>query len=556
MCVVILIQTLNLSLQIYWLEIDGVRLNFSIFEKDQSETSASIVGGIFYTSDYYDVPQHLGFSNRGSFDVDQKHKVSIVIPKQYYEVDGALNFKFQVLLDAHMADESMGIDNIVLSSRCCVPSFLVSEEDFEDGIAVGWSNGKIESTTLFTKFLGRFGIGDNTTSKTFDVPMYVDEITIEYDMYEIDSWDRLHNDRYYAIVDGRTLDFGLFSMDTTGATETRNGQTDGITWTHTFSEKAEMGFATFGNMDEKHAVVITVPSSYFALDRMITVQFVASFSEAISNEALGIDNVKIRAHNTCPTASPTAGPTVAPTANPTSEPTSTPTSNPTAGPTETPTVSPTATPTARPTAIPTAHPTYVPSQSFLPSCVGDQVLYFEDFESVSSHADTNWTNGLLAEEVNCTYFTKFLGRYTGMNTTLWPLPEKTFSGIPTASSMLKLEFDFYEIDSWDTEPLSVQVNNDTILLGTFRHQTNEGTTSGFSGISGDIAFTTKSDGGVGFRCFNTIREDQIHHVTISLPSRIFASGSIFVKFVPGIDSGLHDESLGIDNIKLTSQVSC
>jgi hypothetical protein len=48
---------------------------------------------------------------------------------------------------------------------------------------------KIESSPLFTKFWGRFGLGDDTTSKTFDVPKDVNESTMEYDMYEIDTWD-------------------------------------------------------------------------------------------------------------------------------------------------------------------------------------------------------------------------------------------------------------------------------------------------------------------------------------------------------------------------------
>jgi hypothetical protein len=108
----------------YWLEIDGVRLNFGPFYRSNSENKTGSVGGISYTSNYYDVPKQLGFADRGDFDVDQKHKVSIVIPKRYYEVDGALHFKFQVSLDSSIDDESMGIDNIVLGylRDCLAPT--------------------------------------------------------------------------------------------------------------------------------------------------------------------------------------------------------------------------------------------------------------------------------------------------------------------------------------------------------------------------------------------------------------------------------------------------
>jgi hypothetical protein len=133
-----------------------VKLDFGIFEKYQSENKAGSVGGISYTSDYYEVPKHLGFAERGDFDVDQKHKVRIIIPKKYYEADGAVHLKFQATFDSGLHDESLGIDNIVFAARrdCftapdCVTSSVLSEQTFEDGKADGWSNPKIESSPFF-----------------------------------------------------------------------------------------------------------------------------------------------------------------------------------------------------------------------------------------------------------------------------------------------------------------------------------------------------------------------------------------------------------------------
>jgi hypothetical protein len=67
-----------------------------------------------------------------------------------------------------------------------------------------------------------------------------------------------------------------------------------------------MGFNTWYTtlpMDEKHAVVITVPSKYYSASGTITLEFHTQFNEAISNESLGIDNVKVVAKtaSTCPT---------------------------------------------------------------------------------------------------------------------------------------------------------------------------------------------------------------------------------------------------------------
>jgi hypothetical protein len=238
--------------------------------------------------------------------VDQKHKVRITIPKKYYAADGAIHIKFQATFDQSLVDESLGIDNIVFAARrdcfvgpVCVTSSVVSVQDFENGKADGWSNGKLESSPLLTTFLGRFGKGDTNTSRTFDVPKDVDELTIEYDMYEIDSWDFDHKDSYYAVVEGKKLEFGIFGFSTQ---EKRAGEVDGIRWTHTHYLRAEMGFSSIAWqwMDEKHAVVITIPRKYYADDGKITVQFVAQTNEEIPNESLGIDNVKIRSHNTCP----------------------------------------------------------------------------------------------------------------------------------------------------------------------------------------------------------------------------------------------------------------
>ena len=62
----------------------------------------------------------------------------------------------------------------------------------------------------------------------------------------------------------------------------------------------------------------------------------------------------------------------------------------------------------------------------------------DDFESVTL---TGWTTGIL-DTSNTQSFTSFLGSY-GSSVS----PENLYTGIPTTATMLKLEFDFYEIDS-------------------------------------------------------------------------------------------------------------
>jgi hypothetical protein len=73
----------------------------------------------------------------------------------------------------------------------CIPYQIIAASDFEDGNIDGWVNGKTDYAPNFSKFLGRFGLGGATTAeKTFSgIPTDVEEISFEYDMYEIDSWD-------------------------------------------------------------------------------------------------------------------------------------------------------------------------------------------------------------------------------------------------------------------------------------------------------------------------------------------------------------------------------
>lgn len=74
-----------------------------------------------------------------------------------------------------------------------------AEDDFEGGVATGWSNGTVTTVANdgtagripVTTFLGRFQIGNASTEKTYDFgTTYAHkDVEVEFDFYEIDSWD-------------------------------------------------------------------------------------------------------------------------------------------------------------------------------------------------------------------------------------------------------------------------------------------------------------------------------------------------------------------------------
>jgi hypothetical protein len=171
----------------------------------------------------------------------------------------------------------------------------------------------------------------------------------------------------------------------------------------------------------------------------------------------------------------------------------------------------------------------------------------EDFENKNV---SGWANGKLDQ---CDYFTNFLGRY-GIGDAD---PSKTFSGIPTDASNVTVEFNFYEIDSWDgTDRAFVEIDGVVFPLGRFDKNVDEGARTV---MVGDAQIEIRSQGAPAHRCFNQhidVDRDQTHHVVVSLPPKFFADGSLSLKLVADVDQASTDESAAFDNIKIAAHHSC
>ena len=74
-------------------------------------------------------------------------------------------------------------------------------EDFEGGATDGWSGAALDSNwPSFTQFLGRFGGsgGAQAVSKVFPLSGTQHAVTVQFDFYEIDSWDGLGANEFFA----------------------------------------------------------------------------------------------------------------------------------------------------------------------------------------------------------------------------------------------------------------------------------------------------------------------------------------------------------------------
>ena len=124
---------------------------------------------------------------------------------------------------------------------------------------------------------------------------------------------------------------------------------------------------------------------------------------------------------------------------------------------------------------------------------------------------------------------------------------------------MTFEFDFYEIDSWDAadqDSVFISIHGIKIPLGVFDSKTDEGVRSS---VVGDIMIETRSQGAPAHRCFGSGDSywwDQKHHVTVTLPKRVYADGSLCMKFEVSLSSGIDNESAGFDNIQITAHRPC
>ena len=393
-------------------------------------------------------------------------------------------------------------------ARGCVPSKKVHVDDFEGPNPLqGWVNGRIDFDPGFTKFLGRFIKHDAVPSKDYLVNPQADSVVVEFDFYEIDSWNGANGarrasgpDRIYPKIDGEELDIGIFRV--LHDEGTRNGTSpNGISWMSRSQRRA--GPIGFGegrfNFDQIHHITAVVPKRFYEDDGLIKVSFrIQVTATSVNDESAGYDNIVITEEYICDA-------------------------------------------TVRPTPSPACQPTIVGSE--------------EDFQDRSL---AGWTNGKLASNPG---FTTFLGRFVKGD----PDPFKTYH-VETNAYAVVVEFDFYEIDSWNSgfihgrDKLFVSIDGEVLDLGIFNNKRDEGVKQ--SSTPNGIVWERRSQGPpsyIGFRGIEkTYFRDQIHHVTATVPPLFFRrDGQLTLTFQTRVTATREtDESSGFDNIVVTSKFDC
>jgi len=173
-----------------------------------------------------------------------------------------------------------------------------------------------------------------------------------------------------------------------------------------------------------------------------------------------------------------------------------------------------------------------------PAETSTPVLASENFENGAS----GWSNNAVTESTGNA--TNFLGQFGGTNGEQGV--SKTFDfGAEQAGQTVSIEFDMYEIDSWDDEKFNVFINDEMVSSEYLSHQ----------GRSWSSHATDEQDGGTAIDNLGSsgayyLDNDEAHHYT--LEAKVDENGQIKLGFGSTLNSGTNDESWGIDNVVITA----
>ncbi len=351
-----------------------------------------------------------------------------------------------------------------------VSGWTRSRIDYFEGMAIpvleGAENSTDDSVPELSKFLGRLE-RHKVISKTFDVPGDLETVQIEFDFYEIDSWD---NEYFTVYINNEEVSSEPFHQ---------NNSEENYANSIVLSDPENLGFSSY--KDQKHRYSFEAP----VVNGQVTLGFSAALSSSTSDESWGIDNVKISAGEASNWLidENTVGLTLVNESYP---------ENTTewAGDIQTP-------------------------KELV--ATGDGSLSYEDSPTYSS----------------------FMGNIGGSD------GEQSVSkifAVPNNLSEVTIEFDFWEVDSWNGEDFIIFVNDEEVARENFNENSSDG----------DHTYSTPLSDQSNYFVGNPNHTEQVHRFSITVP---VTGQALKIGFGSTLDQEVSDESWGIDNLKVTATQS-
>lgn len=159
-------------------------------------------------------------------------------------------------------------------------ALTIADEDFET-VAEGWSdNSTTTGNAVFSTFLGRHGGtgGAQGLNKTFALSGNQTEVTLNFEFYQIDSWDVGETFNVYindGLVESHVYRFSSHQVY------------DGVTNTFGSPALENYGFWTYSDQGMGYSF------TYATSDTSIKLGFGSTLDQNIEDESWGIDNVYI-----------------------------------------------------------------------------------------------------------------------------------------------------------------------------------------------------------------------------------------------------------------------
>ena len=165
------------------------------------------------------------------------------------DFSGVANFGFNVF-DGQATTEAQAVLRV---------DPVISEDNFNSG-SDGWNQSTSSSGNFNTgNLLGRFGGtgGNEAVFKTFNLPGDVSEVTLQFTLYEIDSWD---GEQFQVFVDGQQYHAKSYSHGSiaSGSEAVIDAQGNSVGQVE-HGQGGHVGF--YGWVDQAHTYSMTIPVS-------------------------------------------------------------------------------------------------------------------------------------------------------------------------------------------------------------------------------------------------------------------------------------------------------
>ena len=176
---------------------------------------------------------------------------------------------------------------------------VISEDNFNSG-SDGWNQSTSSSDNFNTgNLLGRFGGtgGNEAVFKNFDLPDGVSEVTLQFTLYEIDSWD---GEQFQVFVDGQQYHAKSYSHGSiaSGSETVIDAQGNTVGQVE-HGQGGHVGF--YGWVDQAHTYSMTIPVS--PDQSFLKIGFGSTLNQALNDESWGIDNLVLSISQYAPESS-------------------------------------------------------------------------------------------------------------------------------------------------------------------------------------------------------------------------------------------------------------